>query len=200
LAVVALLFSLLGCEEEKTEPAQPAGRFAAVTKKSQQSEKAQRSFCETTYPKEGAGVKPYVKPPERALPGPSKKPKANAKWRWVNLWATWCKPCIEELPLLDRWQGTLAKDGVDIDVELWSIDEDEDALRKWLAEKPMPGPVKWIKDQEALGPTLESFGIDKNSAIPVHLFVDASDHLRCVRVGAVHEEDFGAIKTILVGG
>ena len=57
-----------------------------------------------------------------------------------------------------------------------------------------------MKDQEALGPALESFGIDKNSAIPVHLFVDASDNIRCVRVGSVHEGDFGAIKTILAGG
>jgi thiol-disulfide isomerase/thioredoxin len=203
LVVTALLTlpALLGCEDNKpATQEQPEGRFAAVSKKSQRAGAAQRSFCEATYPKDGAAAKPYASPAGRALPGPSKAAKPGKMWKWVNLWATWCKPCIEELPLLDKWQSTLAKDGVDLDVELWSVDEDEEALKNWLAKKPMPGAVKWIKDQESLGPALESFGIDKNSAIPVHILVDASEHIRCVRVGAVHEEDYGAIKTILVGG
>lgn len=198
--LVVGVFLLVGCEDNAEEQKPPPGRFAAVSKKETQSDKASRSFCEVTYPKSGAGAKKFQAPPERAVPGPSKKARTDATWRWVNLWATWCGPCVEELPLLDRWKDALDKDGIPIEVELWSIDEDEGDLKGWLAKKPMPGPVKWLKDQESLGPTLESFGIDKNSAIPVHLFVDASDHIRCVRVGAVHGNDFGAIKTILTGG
>ena len=29
----------------------------------------------------------------------------------VNLWATWCKPCIEEMDLLGRWGKSLAAEG-----------------------------------------------------------------------------------------
>lgn len=32
----------------------------------------------------------------------------------VNLWATWCAPCIKELPQLDRIAGTYAKNGLQI--------------------------------------------------------------------------------------
>ena len=201
LSVLLVSIVSAGCDDGPSEPAKPPpGRFAAVTKQSQQSEKAQRSFCEATYPKDGAGTKPFVTPAERPVPGKTQVARKDAKWRWVNLWATWCKPCVEELPLLDKWKRSLDSDGIPIEVELWSIDEDEGALKSWLASKPMPGPVKWLKDQESLGPALESFGIDKNSAIPVHLFVDAGDNIRCVRVGAVHGGDFGAIKTIFAGG
>ena len=28
-------------------------------------------------------------------------PSASA-WTWLNLWATWCTPCVEEMDLLRR--------------------------------------------------------------------------------------------------
>lgn len=30
----------------------------------------------------------------------------------VNLWATWCAPCVEEMPALDRLQGELGDEGL----------------------------------------------------------------------------------------
>lgn len=199
--VVAALALVTGCEEEKPS-GPPPGRFAAVKKDDSAVKSASRTFCEQTYPKEGDGARAFVTPPERPLPAKPKGAVASSStgWRWVNLWATWCRPCTDEMPLLGRWRDTLANDGIDLSLELWSIDEEEAALKEWLEQKPMPGAVRWLKDEASLGPTLESFGVDKNSAIPIHLFVDARDQIRCVRVGAVHEGDFGAIKTILAGG
>jgi peroxiredoxin len=48
----------------------------------------------------------------------------------LNFWATWCPPCIEEMPSLDRMQQELRDQGV---VVLGvSVDEDEQAYRRFL--------------------------------------------------------------------
>jgi peroxiredoxin len=53
----------------------------------------------------------------------------------VNLWATWCPPCIEELPLLDRIQSDYASRGV---VVLGLAGDDEpERVREFLAKKPV---------------------------------------------------------------
>src|SRR6266700_1545081 len=49
----------------------------------------------------------------------------------LNFWATWCPPCIEEIPSLNAFQNHFAKAGV---VVLGvSVDKDEKAYRDFLA-------------------------------------------------------------------
>ncbi len=53
----------------------------------------------------------------------------------LNFWATWCQPCVEEIPTLDSLQKQLAGKGL---VVLGiSIDEDPEAYRKFLAKNPV---------------------------------------------------------------
>ncbi len=46
--------------------------------------------------------------------------KLAGRWTLVNFWATWCAPCVEELPTLDRLQAALG--GERFTVTLVSLD------------------------------------------------------------------------------
>jgi cytochrome c biogenesis protein CcmG, thiol:disulfide interchange protein DsbE len=49
----------------------------------------------------------------------------------LNFWATWCPPCVEEMPSLDQFQKTLADEGV---VVLGiSVDKEEQAYKAFLS-------------------------------------------------------------------
>jgi thiol-disulfide isomerase/thioredoxin len=51
----------------------------------------------------------------------------------LNIWATWCAPCRQEMPTLDRLQAKLG--GPDFEVVALSMDrKGPDAVRKFFAE------------------------------------------------------------------
>lgn len=51
---------------------------------------------------------------------------AAGKGAVVNFWATWCQPCIKEMPALDNLKAQLAKDGVAV----IALSQDKDGLQR----------------------------------------------------------------------
>ena len=93
MAVVGLATSCDRGAETKPAPVS-VQRFAAVGPVAAPS--AASRFCELTYPATGAGARRFTAGPTRPLPGGSERQAASVAgvWRWVNVWATWCKPCL----------------------------------------------------------------------------------------------------------
>jgi thiol-disulfide isomerase/thioredoxin len=68
----------------------------------------------------------------------------------VNFWATWCKPCVEELPYFETLRERYASDG--LNVLLISLDfksQKDKRLRPFLMEHPMGAEVALLADQAA---------------------------------------------------
>ena len=57
----------------------------------------------------------------------------------LNFWATWCPPCVAEMPSLQRLYRTLSPEG--LSVVTVSTDEDQAELRRFVSEHGLTLPV-----------------------------------------------------------
>jgi thiol-disulfide isomerase/thioredoxin len=120
------------------------------------------------------------------------------RWRWINVWATWCKPCVEELPRLATWQPRLASAGADVALVLVSADESDDEVAAFRADHPKTPASNRLADPDGMAAWIEELGV-KGATLPVHIFVDPANRVRCVRASAVEETDFAAVEALLTG-
>ncbi len=67
----------------------------------------------------------------------------------LNFWASWCGPCLEEMPRLAAWQRRYGAAGLQILGV--SMDDDPDAVRKVLERQPATYPI--LMGDSALGRT-----------------------------------------------
>jgi len=59
--------------------------------------------------------------------------KYRGKVVLLNFWATWCKPCIVEMPSMQKAYGQLKKNGVEILAV--SIDTNENEIKQFLDQQ-----------------------------------------------------------------
>jgi peroxiredoxin len=93
----------------------------------------------------------------------------------VNFWATWCHPCVKEIPSLQRLYRASRDQGLEIVAV--AVGEPEAKVRKFLADKPVEFPV--LLDEH--GTALKTWGVH---AFPTTLVLDRSQHIRYAVFGA----------------
>ncbi len=86
----------------------------------------------------------------------------------LNFWASWCGPCIEETPSLQRMQQSMKSKGVT--VLAVSIDDDEDAYHRFLTAHGIN--FMTVRDADHKSNALygtfkfpETFVIDRNGVV-----------------------------------
>jgi len=115
-----------------------------------------------------------------ALPGPGHGSIADyrGKWVMVNLWASWCIPCREEAPVLERFyrrQRANQATVVGINVQ----DNQDDA-------------VAFLRDHPTTFPQLRSVGDERSAAfgstgVPENFLVDPRGKLALIWRGPVDD-------------
>jgi thiol-disulfide isomerase/thioredoxin len=120
----------------------------------------------------------------------------GGKWTWVNLWAGWCGPCKEEMPMLKGWGDALKER---LRFEFVSVDEDERLALRFLNAQPETGlrASRHLAEGDAKKEWLESAGIGEITKLPMHVLVDPEGAIRCVITGEVGPEDLAQVKGIV---
>jgi thiol-disulfide isomerase/thioredoxin len=123
-------------------------------------------------------------------------PAAAAGWRWVNVWATWCKPCIAEMPRLMARRNQLAAAGKRIELTFVSVDDSDAEVAEFRRDHPDVPPSLRVAGAAQRGAWLHALGLS-DGAIPIHLFVSPANRLRCARAGEIREQDLGVVDRLL---
>jgi thiol-disulfide isomerase/thioredoxin len=101
----------------------------------------------------------------------------------VNFWATWCPPCIEELPLIDAYYKENKSNGMQV-VGL-AIDQPS-KVRQFLSQKPLSFPVGLAGfNGTELGKTLGN----TESVLPYSLLFNANGLLVAQKSGILRPKD-----------
>ena len=111
--------------------------------------------------------------PDLAFSGPDGAAKTLADYKrrtvLVNLWATWCVPCRQEMPALDKLQAALG--GPDFEVVAINIDtRNLDRPKSWLKEAGVERLAYYADPEAQVFQDLRRVG--KAVGMPTTLLVD----------------------------
>lgn len=104
----------------------------------------------------------------------------------INFWATWCKPCVKELPYFNRLQKTYADE--EVQVMLISLDFTSNLaskVRPFVKERDLAPEVKLL-DQPNGDAWIRAISEDWSGAIPATLLVRNGNS----PVRSFHEKSF----------
>jgi thiol-disulfide isomerase/thioredoxin len=129
--------------------------------------------------------------PEITLTDRDGTPRKLSQWQGkalvVNFWATWCPPCVREIPLLNRTREARHPQG--FEVIGVAVDFREDVL-KFAQERQAIGYPLLIGEEDGLA-AVDAVGM--SPAFPFTLFTDRQHRVVTVKVGELHDDELALV-------
>lgn len=122
------------------------------------------------------------------FPDVTGQPQSVKQWQGkilvINFWATWCPPCLQEIPEFVRWQQEFKADGVQfIGIAL----DEQNAVAEYLQKVQINYPILIAGDAGAM--LAQQWGNIIN-AVPFTVIVDAQGRIVHRQPGEMDRQQF----------
>lgn len=129
--------------------------------------------------------------PEIRLTDLDGKPRTLAefqgKWVLLNFWASWCAPCMDELPHLVEAQSLYGARGLQI---IGPALDEADAIKPMVARFRINYPV--MADFLGADAAMQQLG-NTQGALPYSVLIDPSGRIADTHLGALEREEIAAL-------
>ncbi|WPP51233.1 TlpA family protein disulfide reductase [Catalinimonas niigatensis] len=106
----------------------------------------------------------------------------------VNFWATWCAPCIKELPYFEKLAEEFPK--ADFKVLLVSLDMEKEKAVNFSKKKQLQSEVAFL-DEVDFNAWIDKISAEWSGAIPATLMISASGE-KIFHEGELSQEELNA--------
>lgn len=100
----------------------------------------------------------------------------------LNVWATWCVPCRQEVPELQSLHEAHASSGLHVIGVTVDNRGAEDQIHQFIEQFGMTYDVWWDPD----GSAIDAFGA---AGVPLTVLIDRDGHVAWRHLGAFHADD-----------
>jgi thiol-disulfide isomerase/thioredoxin len=89
----------------------------------------------------------------------------------INFWATFCVPCIEEIPYFQKLVKKYEKDGIQLLLVSLDLKDDYPKIRPFAIKRKLTAPIVWLNETDAdyFCPKVDSAW---SGAIPATIFIN----------------------------
>ena len=127
--------------------------------------------------------------PDFTLPDRIGLPHRSAEWDGktviVNFWATWCRPCRRELPMLNEIQQQYA--GQDVQIVAIALD-DRQAVEGFIKATGIKLDLQVLVGDDAAIEVAKAFG-NETGLLPYTVIIDSRGDIRYNHFGEISEDE-----------
>jgi len=114
----------------------------------------------------------------------------------VNLWATWCPPCVKELPALKEVGASVRAAGgeviglnMDLLNEALNLKDEAKRVPRFASRRELDFPI-WMWSGDDLAGVYAALGTEDPGGVPLTIAIDAAGNVVATKVGEATLEEF----------